>query len=142
MESALQDLFSKNEDLLSECDSLRLANQQLREENVELYNRLRAPCSTCQNRPVECETVNGSAESFRHLRPKGQITHSAAALDSSSRAALWKMVLACLLYQTCSTSSATAKRMLTSHLLNNSHKVSCKISPETWRQLLKKQILK
>lgn len=51
MEQAIQQLFSKNEALLAECQSLKLANQRLSQENAELYSRLRVPCLNCsQNR--------------------------------------------------------------------------------------------
>lgn len=146
METALQELFTKNETLLAECENLRFANQKLQEENAELCNRLRIPCANCssssesQSRPVECGSESGSAESL--LRPKGTRPHSAASLTKlppQMAQAFWKMVLACLLYQTCSTSSTTTS---TSLLLNNSLRACSKISPETWKVLLKKQILK
>ncbi|KAG5886540.1 hypothetical protein JTB14_002037 [Gonioctena quinquepunctata] len=46
MEHALQQLFSKNENLLAECESLKQANQRLSQENAEVYERLRSPCAT------------------------------------------------------------------------------------------------
>lgn len=137
MEKALQDLFNKNETLLEECMEIKKLNERLSFENAELRTRLSAPCASCyQNRPVECETQRGSAESL--LRPKGTVTHSAAALKQQS-AALLKIVLACLLYRTSLTNSTTT---WTSHHLNSSRKASFKISPETWRLLLKRQIFK
>lgn len=138
MEQALQQLFSQNEALSAEREKLKLANQRLSEENADLYSRLQAPCENCsQNRTVECEAQNGSTEST--LQPQGKTTHSAAALNKQSTAALWKIILACLLYRTSSMNS-TQTSILTHW--SNLHRASSKISPETWRQLLRKQIVK
>jgi len=161
MEKAIQDLFAKNETLMTECDNLKHINERLSAENSDLRIKLRRPCAGCaaanaaasvlqsQNRTVECEAQSGSAESL--LRPQGTATHSAAALarvsnsSSSNTAAaatttaLLKIVLACLLYRTSSTSSTPT---WTSHRSNSSRRVYCRISPETWRLLLKRQIVK
>lgn len=140
MEQALKELFNKNETLLTECKALKEANEKLMAENAELHNRLSAPCVNChQNRSVECDGQRGSAESLNNLPPKGLATHSAAALGTAAVAALWKIVLAFLLYQTCSMNS-TQKSTL--NHWNNSLRASFRISPEIWKQLLKKQVLK
>lgn len=138
MEHAVQQLFSQNEALAAECENLKLANQKLMEENVELHSRLQAPCENCsQSRSVECEAQNGSTES--NLLPQGKTTHSAAPLDRQLTTALWKIILTCLLYRTSSTSSTPTSTL--THW-NNLHRASSKISPETWKQLLRKQIVK
>ncbi|XP_060527960.1 X-box-binding protein 1 isoform X2 [Cylas formicarius] len=142
MEGAIQQLFNKNETLIAECEKLRAANERLQAENVELHQRLQvSACQNChQNRSVVCEVESGSAESL--LRPKGTTTHSAALLGSSNsitKTALLKMVLACLLYRTFSMNS---NQTLISTPLNNSHSLCSKISPETWRLLLKRQLIK
>ncbi|KAJ8930725.1 hypothetical protein NQ314_016454 [Rhamnusium bicolor] len=138
MEHALQQLFSQNEALMAECEKLKVSNERLTEEKTELYNRLQMPCANCcQNRTVECEAQNGSTESL--LLPQGKATHSAAALNNQLAVMLWKIILTCLLYRTCSMNS-TQKSTLT--LWSNSHRAFFKISPETWKQLLRKQIAK
>ncbi|KAL3270114.1 hypothetical protein HHI36_009172 [Cryptolaemus montrouzieri] len=138
MESALSDLCAKNEALLSECENLKAINERLSAENAELQARLTEPCLSCkQNRSVGCETINGSAESF--LQPQGMVTHPAAALPQTQTEALLKIVLACLLYRTCST-SLTKTSIL--DRWSNLHRVSLKISPEIWKRLLKRQIIK
>lgn len=148
MEHALKELFNKNETLIAECKALREANEKLLAENTELHNRLSAtPCANCnhQNRStVECDDgQRGSAVSLiNDLQPKGLSTHSAAALETTAAvavAALWKIVLVCLLYQTCSMSST---QVSTLNHWNNSLRASLKISPEIWRRLLKRQLLK
>ncbi|CAH0556000.1 unnamed protein product [Brassicogethes aeneus] len=48
MQSALQELFEKNETMAEECERLREANSRLTEENAELLSRLSAPCN-CAN---------------------------------------------------------------------------------------------
>lgn len=139
MEHAIKELFNKNETLIAECKALREANEKLSTENAELHNRLNVPCANCtQNRSVECDGQKGSAASL-NLLPKGLSTHSAAALETVAVVALWKIVLACLLYQTCSMNS-TKKSTL--NLWSNSHRASFRISPEIWKQLLRKQVLK
>lgn len=140
MESAIKELFDKNEQLISECEKLRLLNEKLQVENQDLHSRLRVPCPTCsrQNRPVECVVQNGSAAS-PNPRPKGLVRHSAAALNVQAARALWKIVLACLLYQTCSTSSIATS--ISPHL-KRSRRASFRISQQTWRLLLKRQIAK
>lgn len=40
MEKAIQQLFSKNETLISECEQLKETNERLQAENAELRNRL------------------------------------------------------------------------------------------------------
>lgn len=142
MEYAIKELFTKNESLIAECKALRDTNEKLLVENTELKNRLSAPCVNCiQNRSVECDGQRGSAESLKSdLPPKGLSTHSAAALEATAMVALWKILLACLLYQTSSTNSQTQKSTLS--LWNDSHRASLKISPEIWKQLLRKQVLK
>jgi X box-binding protein 1 len=137
MEKALQELFAKNEDLLEQCEKLKTMNERLSAENAEFRTRLSTSCVNCsQNRTVVCETESGSAESL--LRPRGTVTHSAAVLRQQTTALL-KIVLACLLYRTSLTSSTAT---WTSHLSNNSRRAYFKISPETWRLLLKRQIFK
>ena len=136
MEKAIQELFSKNEVLLEECNKLKSLNERLSVENAELRTRLTS-CSSCsQNRTVECEAQSGSTESL--LRPQGTVTHSAAVLRHQTTALL-KIELACLLYRTSLTSSTTT---WTSHHSSNSRRAFFKISPETWRLLLKRQIFK
>ncbi|XP_019878263.1 X-box-binding protein 1 isoform X2 [Aethina tumida] len=140
MEAALQELFAKNEAILEECERLKEANQRLAEENAELHNRLRTPCVNCtaQNRLTgECEAESGSTVSL--LRPRGTATHSAAALSRRETRAWLRMGLLCLLYRICSTNSTTMSTLLP---LNNSRNLSSKTSPETWKLLLKKQMLK
>lgn len=140
MEHALKELFNKNETLIAECKALKEANEKLMAENTELHNRLSAPCANCnQNRSVECDGQRGSAVSPIDLLPKGLSTHSAAALETAATAALWKIVLAFLLYQTCSMNST---RKSTLNRWNNSLRASFKISPEIWKRLLKRQVLK
>ena len=136
MEHAIQELFYKNEELMKECKELRNMNKKLNEENLALRNTP-VSCKCSQNRTVECEAQQGSAASIP--LPKGQGTYSAVVLKTQTITALWKIVLACLLYQTCSTNST---EMLTSTLLKNLPKASCKISPQTWKLLLKRQIVK
>lgn len=139
MESAIKELFDKNEHLISECEKLRSLNEKLQVENQELHSRLRVPCPTCaQSRPVECVVQNGSAAST-YPQPKGLVRHSAAALNTQTARAMWKIVLACLLYQTCSTNSIATS--IFPHL-KRSRRASFKISPQTWRLLLKRQIAK
>lgn len=138
MESAIKELFDKNEQLMSECEKLRMLNEKLQVENQDMHSRLRVPCHNCsQSRTVECVAQNGSTES--NPLPKGLGRHSAAALNVQAARALWKIVLACLLYQTCSTNSI---EMSTFPHLKKSHRASFKISPQTWRLLLKRQIAK
>ncbi|KAI4462151.1 x-box binding protein 1 [Holotrichia oblita] len=140
MESAIKELFDKNEHLISECEKLRLLNEKLQVENQDLHSRLRVPCPTCshQSRPVECVVQNGSAAS-PNPRPKGLVRHSAAALNVQAARTLWKIVLACLLYQTCSTNSIATS--ISPHL-KRSRRASFRISQQTWRLLLKRQIAK
>lgn len=142
MESALKELFQRNEKLAIEYENLELANKRLEEENVELKNRLKGvSCMNCtvQNSSVECNAHNGSAVST-DLLPQGVSKHSAAALTKvQTNAALWKIVIACLIYQTFST-NLTEMSILSR--LNNSRKVFSKISPQTWKLLLKRQINK
>lgn len=140
MEQALQQLFVKNESLLVECKNLKLANQKLQQENTELYNRLQAPCLSCaqaQNRSVGCESLNGSTASL--LLPKGRVTHPAAALSKQQTMVLLKIVLTCLLYRT---SLMNSRQTSTLTRWNNSLRASLKISPETWKLLLRKQVMK
>uniref|UniRef100_V5I8Z0 X-box-binding protein 1 n=1 Tax=Anoplophora glabripennis TaxID=217634 RepID=V5I8Z0_ANOGL len=138
MEQALQQLFSQNEALSAECENLKVTNQRLTEENAELYSRLQAPCENCtQSRTVECEVQNGSTVST--LQPQGRTTHSAAALNKQSVAVLWKIILTCLLYRISSTNSTPMSTLIR---WSNLRRASFKISPETWRQLLRKQIVK
>nr|XP_973680.3 PREDICTED: LOW QUALITY PROTEIN: uncharacterized protein LOC662495 [Tribolium castaneum] len=92
MEKALQELFSKNEVLVQECERLKGLNERLSAENASLRSRF-STCSCPQSRSVECESASGPAVSL--LRPQGALTHSAAAL--SQQTALLKIVLACSL---------------------------------------------
>ncbi|GJQ76050.1 Xbp1 [Trypoxylus dichotomus] len=70
MESAIKDLFDENEELISECEKLRMLNEKLQAENQELYSRLRVPRPTCsQNRSgqalssgFECSGGTGGME--------------------------------------------------------------------------------
>nr|XP_023020772.1 X-box-binding protein 1 isoform X1 [Leptinotarsa decemlineata] len=143
MENALQQLFSKNESLIAECENLKLANQRLSQENLDLYNRLQSPCPICansQNRSVECEALNGPTESL--LLQKGRVTHSAAVLKEvrqMSQPALRKIVQCYLLYQTF---LMNLMQMSTSTRWNNLPRVYYKISPETCKQVLRKQIIR
>ncbi|KYB25416.1 hypothetical protein TcasGA2_TC034489 [Tribolium castaneum] len=134
MEKALQELFSKNEVLVQECERLKGLNERLSAENASLRSRF-STCSCPQSRSVECESASGPAVSL--LRPQGALTHSAAAL--SQQTALLKIVLACLLYRTSLTSSTAT---WTSPPSSSSRRASFRISPETWRLLLKRQIFK
>lgn len=142
METTIQELFDKNESLMKECENLRAINARLTSENEQFQAQLTTGlyCSNCkQNRSVECVVERGSAETL--LRPRGTATHSAAILpvNRDSVTALWKIVLACLLYQTCST-SLTEMSIL--HRWNKSHRASLRISQETWKRLLRQQIIK
>ncbi|KAF5291177.1 hypothetical protein FQA39_LY14419 [Lamprigera yunnana] len=121
--------------VMKECKELRNANKRLSEENAKLK---KSNCNCNQNRSVECDVQSRSAASVNPL-PKGLDMHSAAALKAQTATAVWKIVLACLLYQTCSM-SWTGTSTLT--LWKNSRRASCKISPQIWRQLLKRQIVK
>ncbi|XP_066249342.1 X-box-binding protein 1 [Euwallacea similis] len=140
MESALQQLFNKNEAVLEECEKLRQANERLQVENADLQRKLQnAPKCQCQSRSVVYMPESGSTESL--LLPKGTGVYTAAALQKDHNAALsLKIMLACLLYQTCLTN--WNPRTSTSTPLNNLHKLSSKISPEIWRVLLKRQLIK
>lgn len=40
METAIQQLFNKNETILAECEKLKQANERLQAENAELQQRL------------------------------------------------------------------------------------------------------
>ncbi|GJQ84068.1 Xbp1 [Trypoxylus dichotomus] len=42
MESAIKDLFDKNEELISECEKLRMLNEKLQAENQELHKWIRS----------------------------------------------------------------------------------------------------
>lgn len=152
MESALKELFERNEKLSFESEQLQLTNKRLQDENVELKIRLKGSscsrncCSSLQNSSVECNAHNnnGSAVSINdNLLPQGVSIHSAAALTkvqhtaTATNAALWKIVITYLLYQTFSTNLTEMSILFP---LNNSHKVFSKISPQTWRLLLKRQI--
>lgn len=138
MEQALQELFYKNEELMKECKELRNANKRLTEENSQLHKQ-KCNCSCNQTRPVEYDVEKqGSAASSVPL-PKGSDTYSATALKTQTVTALWKIVLACLLYQTCSMNSTKTSTLT---LWSNLHRASYKISPLIWKQLLKKQIVK
>ncbi|XP_044265648.1 LOW QUALITY PROTEIN: uncharacterized protein LOC123011972 [Tribolium madens] len=59
MEKALQELFSKNEVLVEECERLKSLNERLSAENATLRGRFSA-CSCPQSRSVECESASGS----------------------------------------------------------------------------------
>uniref|UniRef100_A0A1Y1M654 X-box-binding protein 1 n=1 Tax=Photinus pyralis TaxID=7054 RepID=A0A1Y1M654_PHOPY len=136
MEQALQELFYKNEELIKECKELRATNKKLNEENSTLRN-VQNTCKCDHSRVVESGVQQGSAASIP--LPKGRDTYSTAALRTETVTALWKIVLACLLYQTCSMDS---NKTLTSTLWKNLPRASCRISPQTWRLLLKRQIVK
>ncbi|XP_050310869.1 LOW QUALITY PROTEIN: uncharacterized protein LOC126746601 [Anthonomus grandis grandis] len=125
MEAAIQQLFTKNETILTECEKLRETNERLQAENAELRERLQqhqgAPLvkCQCQSRSVVCAPVSGSTESLLHddvLRPKGAGAHTAATLGPE-RALLelrLKILLVCLLCRTCST-SLRANRSISEH---------------------------
>lgn len=138
METAVQQLFNKNETLLAECERLKEANERLQAENTELHQRLQSPQCQCQNRTVVCAPESGSTESL--LRPKGTGADTAAALTSDPKVALLRIVLACLLYRTYSMN--WNQMQSTSTPLNNLHRLCLKISPEIWRALLKRQLIK
>lgn len=141
MEAALEELFHRNEKLTIECENLRISNNRLEEENVELNNRLKGiSCLNCtnQNSSVECKAHSGSAVS--NLLPQGVSKHSAAALNTvQTNKSLWKITIACLLYQTFSTNSTETSTLTR---WNNSHKAFSMISQQTWKLLLKRQITK
>lgn len=141
MESALKELFYRNEKLTIECENLKVTNRRLEEENQDLKSRLKgASCENCanQNSPVECRAHSGSAAS--NLLPQGVSKYSAAALTKvQTNIALWKIAIACLLYQTFSTNLTEMSTLIR---WNNSHKAFSKISPQTWKLLLKRQINK
>lgn len=40
METAIQQLFTKNETIIAECEKLKQANERLQAENAELQQRL------------------------------------------------------------------------------------------------------
>lgn len=129
MESALQELFAKNEVLLTECQTLKSLNHQLRLENAELQERLGSTCRNCsQNQTVECEAGGGPAAS--RLLPKGPATHSAAALET-----VVKILLVCLICRTYSTSS---KPTSTFNHSKSSRNHCFEISREILRKLLRK----
>ncbi|KAL1490928.1 hypothetical protein ABEB36_011599 [Hypothenemus hampei] len=141
METAIQQLFNKNETLLTECEKLKDINERLQAENVDLQQRLQQTVSQCQcqNRTVVCAPESGSTESL--LRPKGTGAHTAAVLETTCRKrALLKIVLAYLLCQTYSTNWNQTRSI--SMPLSSSHKLYSKISPEIWRTLLKRQLIK
>ncbi|XP_076253483.1 X box binding protein 1 isoform X2 [Rhynchophorus ferrugineus] len=137
MEKAIQQLFSKNEKLISECEQLKVTNERLQAENAELRDRLQGveQCQ-CQNRPVVCKSECGSTESL--LRPKGTGMHTAAALTSRRRTILLKTILTCLLYRTCST-NLTARRSISTPS-NNSPKLCSKTLLGISNVLRKKQL--
>lgn len=140
MEGAIQQLFSKNETILAECEQLKLANERLQAENAELKARLQGieQCH-CQNRPVVCKTERGSTESL--LRPRGTVMHTAAVLAQQRRrkAALLKVILAaCLLYQTSSKSSTQSRSISTPS--NSSHRLCSKTLRGISKVLQKKQL--
>lgn len=146
MEATLKEVMDKNEQVLEECENLKRMNQKLMEQNAELTRKLQEPCTGCsQNRLVDSVAQNrlGSAVSTDVCPlPKGVLAEqeSAATLGQpQATAALLKIVLACLLYQTCSTNST--KTSTFSHL-SSSLIASYKISPQIWKQLLQKQIQK
>ena len=145
MEEALKELFKRNESLLQECKQLRTQNQRLTDDNIELRGKLEQSwCANCtRNRTVERDSQSGSAAS-EILPPQGLETRSAA-VPSSKRAqqqAFWKLVLACLLYRTSSTNWTQMGQTSILSRLNGLQRASCKISPETWKLLLRKQIMK
>lgn len=129
MESALQELFAKNEALLTECQTLKSLNHQLRLENAELQERLGSPCRNCtQSRTVEREAGRGPAAS--RLLPKGPATRPAAALET-----VVKILLVYLICRTCSTSS---KQTSTFSRSRSSRRPCFEISRETLRRLLRR----
>ncbi|KAK5645492.1 hypothetical protein RI129_006792 [Pyrocoelia pectoralis] len=136
MEHAIQELFYKNEELMKECKELRNTNKKLNEENTAFRNSQNT-CRCNQNSVVESEAQQGSAASIP--LPKGRDTYSTTVLKTKTVTALWKIVLACLLYQTC---SMTSTKTLTSTLWKNLPRASYKISPQTWKLLLRRQIAK
>lgn len=147
MESTLQDLIDKNDTILEECENLRVLNEKLVLENSELHKKIQMSCVNCsQNQCADYDVQNrlGSAVSTEiNPLPKGVLNNQQSATGLTSQQmttmALWKIVVACLLYQTCSTNST--QRSTFNHL-SKSLKVSCKISPQTWKQLLQQQIFK
>lgn len=144
MEDALKELFKRNESLVLECNQLRTRNKQLIDENAQLHSKLEQSwCTNCnQNRTVERDSQSGSAAS-ENLPPQGLETRSAALLNSKrAHQAFWKIMLACLLYRTCSTSSIRTGQTSIWNRLSSLQRASSKISPETWKQVLRKQIVK
>lgn len=149
MEADIKELMDKHDKVLKECENLRLLNERLTSENAELYKKLQEPCpSCCQNRSVDFAAQNrllGSAESSeinplqKGVLDQQQSATTLAPQQQTVATALWKIVLACLLYQTCSTNST--EKSTFSHL-SNSLRASYKISPQTLKQLLQQQILK
>ncbi|XP_017772655.1 PREDICTED: X-box-binding protein 1 [Nicrophorus vespilloides] len=138
METTVNNLVVQNDTILSELEKLKRINEKLVRENKELTQKLREPCQVCsQSRSVECGVQIGSTVS--NLLPQGLNRHSAATLSAQTLPVLLKIVMAYLLYQTSSTRSPVTS---ISPPWVTSHRVSSKTLPETWRQLLKKQILK
>lgn len=89
METAVQQLFNKNETLLAECERLKEANERLQAENTELHQRLQSPQCQCQNRTVVCAPESGSTERNRcghssgfDQRPQGGSVEDSASLPS------------------------------------------------------------
>ncbi|XP_022916011.1 X-box-binding protein 1 [Onthophagus taurus] len=143
MEQALKELYDKNHDLMAECERLRATNEKVLAENRNLHNQLqRVPCPNCgtQSRPVECDDQSGSTET-PNPQPQGLVRHSAATLSrrQSSVMAVQKIAAAYLLYQIFSMSSTATS---TSPRWKKSPKAFSKISPQTWKLLLKRQIAK
>ncbi|XP_019762557.1 X-box-binding protein 1-like isoform X3 [Dendroctonus ponderosae] len=139
METAIQQLFNKNETLIGECDRLRATNERLLAENSELHRRLQEtpPCQ-CQSRTVVCAPESGSTESL--LRPKGTSAYSAAALADARKRHLLRTVLICLLFQSCLTSWSRTRS--TSTRSSTSLRPYSRTLPEIWRTLLRRQPIK
>jgi len=139
IEGALNEMSEKHDAVALECENLKRLNDRLRRENEDLRKKLHEPCGDCsRGRRVECvDQIAGSTES--HLQQRGLVRHSATAPRPQAPAALWKIVIACLLYRTSSMSSTGTS---TSACSKSSLRACSRISPQTWRQLLKNQIVK
>ncbi|XP_044754755.1 X-box-binding protein 1 [Coccinella septempunctata] len=136
MESAITELCTRNETLMSQCENLKNMNEKLSLENAELKARLMEPCLSCkQNRSVGPESDEGSSESL--LLPMGSNTGPAAVLSKTQT--FLKIALVCLLYRNCLMNSTETSTL---NHWSNLQRASLKISPKTWKMLLRKQIVK
>ena len=144
MEEALKELFERNGELMSQCERLELDNNALRVENVQLHDRLIAPCPSCgdcvQIRSAECVQKNGTAESDVSLL-KSLNNHSTAYLHQPQlKRALQIIAMGYLLYQTCWMSLMTMSLILDPS--RKSPRACCKTLLPTWIALPRSLIMK